>query len=242
VLAARGALAFVLGVAACSRSERPSYVDAVRADRPASYWRFGEADTSHGALDAIAGKDGAIQSGVTVRAPGALAHDADTAFAFDGVHGAVVIPNAYTFEGIAAFSVELWLSLGTGGASTQRISNHRIGDTGWRLVRTEPQRIAFERWNNAVLLGAAAADLPIGTYAHVVGRYDGATIAIYVDGELRASAPDAHAIDHFEQTLVWGAGNVGDIDFFVGNIDEPAIYDFALAPDRIAAHHAAGAD
>jgi hypothetical protein len=240
VLAAR--VAFVLGVAACSRPSGPSYVDAVRADRPGSYWRFDEANTSQGAHDPIARKDGAILPGVSLRAPGALAHDADTAFAFDGLHGAVVVPNVYTFEGTAPFSVELWLSLGTGGASIQRISNHRIGDTGWRLVRTEPQRIAFERWNKAVLLGAAAADLPIGTYAHVVGRYDGATIAIYVDGELRASEPDEHPIDHFEQTLVWGAGNVGDIDFFVGRIDEPAIYDFALAPDRIAAHHAAGAD
>ena len=45
----------------------------------------------------------------------------------------------------------------------------------------------------------------------------------------------------FSAPLVWAAASTGVIDFFSGKLDEAAIYDFALAPDRIARHYAAGA-
>lgn len=130
-----------------------------------------------------------------------------------------------------------------GGPPIQRICTHRIGPshTGWRLLRDQPQRVTFEHWSGDVLLGGVSADLPTSVYSHVVGRYDGASVAIYVDGVMRQAAPDAHDIAPFQTVLQWGAGGAGSEDFFLGRLDEAAIYDAALAPERSAAHHAAGA-
>lgn len=240
---ARGsALALLLSTTTCTRAETPSYPETVRADHPSSYWRFGEAEASSGARDELGVASGKIIApGVTTNAEPAIGADPDRAFAFDGVRGAVVAPDVYTFEGRHAFTIELWIAPATGGAPLQRICNHRIGPkhTGWRVIRDQPGRVTFERWSDDALLGGVSAEVPIGIYSHLVARYDGASIELYVDGVLRQAAPDTHDLARFAQALVWGAGNVGDIDFFAGRLDEAAIYDFALAPERIAAHHAA---
>lgn len=231
-----------LALLACSPTEKrsPSYAEVVRADRPASYWRFGEASGSLAAHDELGVADGKVQGGVT-RAPGTISGDPDGAFAFDGMRSSVVLPDLYTFEGKHPFAIEVWIAPIAAGTPIQRICNHRIGPahTGWRLLRDQPQRITFERWSGDVVLGTVSAEVPLDKYSHIVARYDGATVEIYVDGLLRQAAPDAHDIALYKQALVWAAGNVGDEDFFVGRLDEAAIYDFALAPDRIAAHHAA---
>ena len=232
----------VLSMAACSHADRQTYAEIVRADRPASYWRFGELEASLGARDELGVADGKVLTGVSTKAAPAIAGDPDPAFAFDGAHGAVVLPSIYNFEGRHPFSIEVWIAPAPGGPQIQRICNHRIGPlhTGWRLVRDQPGRVTFERWSGDLLLGGVSAAVPVGIYSHVVARYDGATIELYVDGALRAAAPDAHDIAPFTQALVWGAANVGDLDFFAGSLDEAAIYDDALPPERIAAHHAAG--
>ena len=240
-LARGGALALLLSTTTCTRAENPSYPETVRADGPSSYWRFGEGEASMGARDELGVADAKIADGVTTNAEPAIGADPNRAFAFDGLHGAVVAPDRYTFEGRHAFTIELWIAPAAGGAPLQRICNHRIGPkhTGWRLVRDQPGRVTFERWSGDALLGSVSAEVTIGVYSHLVARYDGASIELYVDGVLRQAAPDAHDLARFAQALVWGAGNVGDIDFFAGRLDEAAIYDFALAPERIAAHHAA---
>lgn len=242
-VAFRAALAapLAIGLDACSRTE-PSYSEVVLQDQPASYWRFDDSDPSKPAHDEQGVADAKVQSGVGMRAVGAIAGDLGAAFSFDGIHGAVILPDLYGFQGTHPFTVEVWIAPAGGGPPIQRICNHRIGPshTGWRLVRDQPQRVTFERWSGDVVLGAVSADIPSDIYSHVVARYDGAAVAIYVNGALRQSTPDAHPIAPFQTGLLWGAGGTGNLDFFLGTLDEAAIYDSALPPERIAAHHKAG--
>ena len=231
-----------LAVVRCASKAPPSYVDLVRADHPVSYWRFDERDPSPSAHDGVGQVDASLRGGVTLGAAGALAGDSNRAFAFDGSTGLVVGPDVYAFDGTHPFTVEVWIAPDAGGLPVQRICNHRFGlpHTGWRMILDETKHVVFDRWSGDVQLGAVLAAIPVGVYSHVVGRYDGAALTLYVDGDLRQSAPDAHPIAPFSAPLVWAAASTGVIDFFSGKLDEAAIYDFALAPDHIAQHYAAG--
>lgn len=223
------------------------YSSVVAADRPVSYWRFGDspgdrandAASDASARDELGRANGTRAGGVTTGAPGAVAGDPNGAFAFDGKTGVVVAPDVYAFEGTRPFSVEVWIAPArTGGSPLQRIVNHRVGPphTGWRLVLDETKRVVFDRWNEEVSVAAIAGPLPLDAYTHVVGVYDGAELALYLDGKLAAKVPDTHAIGPFAAKLTWGAASTSTLDFFAGRLDEAAIYDFALGADRVAAH------
>ena len=241
--------ALVLGVAAAGAfacggaGTITTYADTVSADHPTSYWRFGDpAGDAARARDETGAAPAALTDGVTRGVPGALAGDTDTAFAFDGAHGSVVGPDVDAFAATAPFSVEVWMAPEPGGLPIQRICNHRFGTphTGWRLFVDEAKRVAFERWSGDAILGAVGAAVPLGSWSHVVATYDGATLALYVNGALAQSTPDAHPIAPFAAPLVWAASSTDVIDFYSGRLDEGAIYDHALAPDRVARHHAVG--
>ena len=178
--------------------------------------------------------------GVKRGALGALG-DADTAFEFDGFTGVVVAPDIYSFGEKSPFSVEVWVAPAQGGLPLQRICNHRVGPphTGWRLVLDDTKRVLFERWSNEASSTAASRPIPIGVYSHVVGRYDGRTLELFVDGVLVSSVPDPHAIGPFAAALTWGAASTSTLDFFSGRLDEAAIYEHALGSDRVAAHFSA---
>ncbi len=218
------------------------YAELVASDGPTSYWRFGDVTGRSDVRDETGRVPAARTSGVSAGAPGAIAGDADTAFAFDGARAAVVAPDVDGFQGTAPFTVEVWIAPKEGGLPIQRICNHRLGPphTGWRLFLDETKRVAFERWNDDVILGAVSAPLPVGTYSHVVARYDGAELALFVDGARVSSVPDTGRIGAFSAPLTWGAASTVALDFFTGSLDEGAIYDRALEADRIAAHYRRG--
>ena len=236
-------MSFWLGaMAACSppNDEAPrAYADLVRADRPASYWRFGDVEGT-AARDETGQAPGAISAGVKRGVEGALG-DASSAFEFDGATGVVVAPDIYPFGDRLPFAVEVWIAPSPGGLPLQRICNHRVGPphTGWRLVLNATKRALFERWSNEVSTTAMSAPLPTGVYSHVVARYDGRTLDLFVDGVLASSVPDEHVIGPFAAPLTWGAASTSTLDFFSGRLDEAAIYEHALGTDRVAAHFAA---
>jgi hypothetical protein len=85
------------------------------------------------------------------------------------------------------------------------------------------------------------AELADGRPHHLVATYDSFTgrKALFIDGRLR------HAHDYPVGTMILSGGpvaatigNHGDGEPFTGVIDELAIYDFALTPQEVAAHHA----
>ena len=90
----------------CADASR-SYRDAVMCDRPAAYWRFGEAAGSV-AADEMGQHAGAYLGGVALGVPGAIAGDGNTAAHFDGATGYVSFGNVFGFEG-SPFSVEAWV-------------------------------------------------------------------------------------------------------------------------------------
>lgn len=211
------------------------YASVVRADAPASMWRF-----EGNAHDEFA-RANAETTNVTY-VDGAL-HDKSKAARFDG-SSIVAAPDVYAFTGNAPFTIEMWLAPDARGGDTQRVCNHRQGEpmhTGWLLYLDKRTRAVFERWDRDAIVGRVSADIGLDVYSHVVVRYDGAELAMYLDGDRKDAVADAHALGTFAAPLTWGVSSTQVLDFFTGRIDEAAIYERALDPTRIRAHYEAGA-
>jgi hypothetical protein len=192
------------------------YVAAVRADSPIGYFRLDET-AGVDAIDFTGGASGTYLGNVALGQPGAFP-DAGTSVGFDGNDSAVSLANRFDFTGMTAFSLEAWIQPSFQGTF------HEIGSR-WQQP---PDRAGFTWWQDGAGLGferdastmqaqlvAYDAAFVENQWAYVVATYDGTTMAIGAAN-----------------------GNAGNATF-LGNIDEYAIYDHALTPQRVSAHYAA---
>ena len=76
-------------------------------------------------------------------------------------------------------------------------------------------------------------------WTHVAGTFDGATLRLYANGELKYSAPTKHPrISQSEYPFVIGrSNNVKGLGYFQGMIDDVKVYRRALSPDEIRASY-----
>ncbi|GAC1529789.1 MAG: hypothetical protein NVS3B10_26210 [Polyangiales bacterium] len=76
----------------------------------------------------------------------------------------------------------------------------------------------------------------IGDWKHVVATYDGALLHLYVDGALRATDNDARASSLAGVPLFVACGDAFHDTVIKGDLDEVAVYDKALSPERVLIH------
>jgi hypothetical protein len=239
------ALAGSLAVPAAASASR--YSDAVDADRPSSYWRFSE--TSGGvARDSTGRRD--LETHVSSPTDvwgrtGALAGDPDPSLWLPGTSvyptRTALYGNSYdlSFNGRNPFTLEAWIRPERLNAQTLRVfsSEDRHTTTGTLLgVRSDGivfSRFAANRWNT--VKAPAVKD----RWQHVVATYDGTTMRLYVDGQLRASAASVHPNPLYFVWFIIGAKE-NEWLFYGGGIDEAAVYMHALSPQRVAAHYEIG--
>lgn len=235
----------------CSSTDASkTFVDELTRDSPASWWRFGERDPSQPARDELGVANGSYRpSGVTLGAPGALARDANTAMATDGINGGMEAPgDAYDFGGTAPFAIEVWVSAKAShdpAFPIQRIATHRTAAplTGWRLYFDGQLRVVFERWDHDVMVSSVTSKpRPPDEFSHVVVSADGSTVTLFVDGVAEADAPEGTiAIGASAANLSWAAkSDHFSNEFLSGVVDEGALYTHPLATDRVRAHYLAG--
>jgi len=113
-------------------------------------------------------------------------------------------------------------------------------DTGYRLAAWygNPTGNAIELFDSQGIQHIVDdGELPlVGSWTHVAAVWDGATISLYRNGELTGSAPFTGSISPSTNDLFIGVNPVlGKQGYFVGRIDEVAIYDRALSPAEIRA-------
>ena len=77
--------------------------------------------------------------------------------------------------------------------------------------------------------------LPHGAYSYVAATYDGATMRLYVNGLDVGDSPSTRALPDSPDLHL----QVGGICGVPGSLDEVALYDYALPPARVRAHHQA---
>jgi hypothetical protein len=79
---------------------------------------------------------------------------------------------------------------------------------------------------------SASSPLPVNTWSHLAGTYDGTSMNLYLNGLLVASRPQTGAIDSSAGTLSIG-GNPVYGENWTGLIDEVRIYNRALSQSEI---------
>jgi hypothetical protein len=190
--------------------------------------------------------DGTYVNGVTLGSAGTAA-DGDPAAGFDGTDDHVDVGDVFDFPGTAPFSAEFWIRIPDTAVegwqapvSTGTLSAPRQGWQFWLAHDTSPFGIAnvhtigLQRWRDGTHdPSTSTTQLAAGVWYHIAGTYDGATIRLYVNGHLEHSRSSTLALLPDAAPLRFGGVDAG---FLQGDLDEVAIYDHALDPDRVRAH------
>lgn len=210
----------------------------VLVDRPVSYWRLGDPASATTAAD-LTGANAGSYNGVTLEAAGAVPGDNSAGF---GGAGVVSIAASTTLNLSGAMSVEAWVKPGVAGQNGG-IFEKTIGggvNTQYSLL-IEGGRIEFRGKPAATgYVTAMGPALAAGSWAHVVGTFDGATLRLYVNGAEVASAAAATLANGSGPAFIGRLGAEGGsqgILPFNGNIDEVAVYQSALSGPRVLAHY-----
>jgi hypothetical protein len=228
-----------------------SYVASVGADHPVVYLRLDETmgmlavDRSGLGNDATYMTIGAGMIGYAT--PGALRSDPDPAVALNGAgslgtgdQAQIQLPGAFNpFTG--DFTVEVWVnprSFPIGGWNEGIFLFEEYLVAGFRIGWSTPGAPAL--WTNegggsSGVTGSTA--MMLSAWNYVVVTKAGAQVTIYLQGDVVASSPIVYVTPSTAAENCLGACHGMPTD---GSYDELAIYDYALPPDRVAAHYAAG--
>jgi hypothetical protein len=210
-----------------------SYRDHVLADGPSAYWRLGELSGTSAASETSA-DTGTYLKGAVLGAAGAVVADSDTAVDFDGINDTVSVPSSTTLNPTGRLSLELWARPNGLPAGTSTL----MRKDGQYLVRlTSTGAVLLRLWNGASQkdLQTPAGLVTSGAWNQVVATWDGTTMAVYVNGAVRATTPYVGPVSTTSNPLTL-ASSVTTNDFFKGRLDEAAVYPSALSAARVRDH------
>jgi hypothetical protein len=218
---------------------RITYRAAVLADQPLGYWRLADSDTT--ARDETGRADGTYDSSCQHNTAGALTGDTDTATTFGG-QCTLSLGDGFAFAGNAPFTIELWLATDMIG-STQFVAmkESRGASTpidGYAIV-VDQSHLYAERIVATNNRGAGVFTLPATGFMHVAFVYDGSTLLLYGDGIPSNPSADPRPLNTYVSPLAI-SGLPGFGERVHGSIDEVAVYDHALAAERLQLHHDIG--
>jgi len=219
-----------------------AYRATIIGDGPVAYYRL--SDTGNVAKDEISGHNGTV-IGTLSHGPGAIAGDSDGALVGTG-QGWIDIAQIYPFTGNATYSIEAWVapqqsSTLTGVLSRNIATPGNPPVDGYSLYSGNGALSPIMgRWLTNNQESASGPGLTPGTFAHVVGTYDGMTLRVYVNGVLVGNGSSTQMLSAPSTDLAIAATRNGTYGYFVGSLDEIALYDKVLPIERIAAHYAAG--
>jgi hypothetical protein len=240
-----------------------NYLSILLSDQPVALYRFEEADgaiaanSAPGVEDAAASADGAY-IGQRPSVMGALAADttaSNRAARFDGTSSLITVQaNPDVLDITGAISLEMWIRPLAGGESTQCIVAKgdfapNNGDNSWYVVYfAKPAgggRIRFGVGGGLARLDQSG-EIPADKFTHLVVTFDphaaGNNTHFYIDGELnRAGRIDVRPTSRSGQRLTIGGLSYDPdkepfIQHFCGDLDELAIYQHVLEPDRVRVH------
>jgi hypothetical protein len=138
-----------------------------------------------------------------------------------------------------AITISAWI-YALDWSSNRRIVQKGLNDNQYRLT-AEGGILKFELLQ--VTFGSIATALPsTSQWHHVVGTYDGGTIAIYIDGALANSTGATGSMFTSTDDVFIGtkSGSTAG-DFFDGKIDDVRIYNRGLSATEVAALYKSGA-
>lgn len=219
-----------------------AYRDVVLADNPAGYWRLNEAAGPSAADATGKGHTGTYTGTIFYSQQGPLLETGDYSLFLNG-SGAVTIGTAADLNtGAGPMTIEAWILQGT-GVTGPIIEYGNAADWGPHLWVFPT---AADLWYNpAEVAGISPGLAGVGVlgalwvWHHVVAVYTGSLTYLYCDGKQITSASCSGPVKGpYPPNIGFRAMSPGT--YYVGRIDEVAIYNSALSPARVQAHFAAG--
>jgi Concanavalin A-like lectin/glucanases superfamily/Immunoglobulin domain len=209
-----------------------------------SWWR-----AEGNANDSVGTNHGTLVAGITF-----TGGKVGQAFHLDGTDQYVQIADSPSLKP-ANVSVEAWVKLDTlvtPGANIpgQQIivfkKNTRSGNfEGYTLLK---DRVSGQDCFSFAIASAGglqvhalSSTIPqVGTWYHLVGTYDGATVRLYVNGVMEGNAYAGFPLDYGTRPVFFGRTGEFWVANFGGSMDEVSIYNRALTADEIQALDTAG--
>lgn len=227
-------------------SAAEAYPARVLADGASLYWRYDEG-TSTFAADTGAGLDnGFLRNTPAYRQSPAAVAGPSTAIGFNGTN-----QYAYSNERHAQpikFSVETWIKTTTTrggkiiGFGNRTMQNSNQYDK--HVYMRNDGRLVFGVYSGGTRTVTTTGAYNDGAWHHVVATQGSSGMALYVDGQLRASNILFSGNESYNGYWRVGGDNLASwpnrptSDFFAGQIDETAVYPTALSSSTISAHYA----
>lgn len=194
----------------------------------------------------VAGPSGTYKNTPSLAAPGLILGDTDTAVLFRSAQSeyvAVPVEDTDIFVSANSLTVECWVKPTTVASEQVLVSGPFRSASSlpiFRLGFTGSGDPYFATLAGGTANGGAGL-ITAGVIHHLVGVYDGANTRIYVNAVEEDSESSAAVIPNPDGTFVNIGRNSGGTAFYAnGVIDEVAIYERALSPDRVLAHYLAG--
>jgi hypothetical protein len=223
------------------------YAAAVLADNPVAYYRFEETsgtvahDSSGHGLDATYGAN--VTLGVAGLAGGGFAaqFDGTTTGGFEHIVHLAATTSLEPTE----ISIECWASMASQQTNISLVS---YGDDitppyePWVLFANAAYPQAYVVAGDAGVGVGSPTALQLQTTHYLATTYDGSMLRLFVDGAQVNAVATTGPIGNYDSVngLGIGSGGSGTRAAFDGVIDEVAIYDTVLSPQRITLHYAAG--
>ena len=175
------------------------------------------------------------------------------ALQFDGSGQGVVIAGNFRDARMPRrkFSVEAWVRVDepqTWGGIIGAIQDNGDFERGWLLGYRESKfsfALAGAEGNGRLTYLTANTDFAVRTWRHVAATYDGATMALYVNGKPVAESKQQAGDIHYPPQAFYEIGAYHDKDEhhrLRGAIHEVAVYDDVLSAQDIAARYELKAD
>jgi hypothetical protein len=220
-----------------------SYAAAVLATVPAAYWRLNESNGPT-VFDCLSTNNGTASAAVIFDVTGAIPNDLDTACHFDASNSDKVDVGYNPALNSSAFSFECWARV-TGGSNTTAspLTSRNAPTTQGYYVQVSSNNV----WKfcsgtgiNNLWHTLSGPTVTPGRWTHLAGTYSGTGKTFYVNGLSVASAtvqfvPNTNAPLRLGAGVTEGSGS----DFFSGDVDEVAVYGYALSAAQVQTHYQA---
>ncbi len=136
-----------------------------------------------------------------------------------------------------AITVSLWCKFDSLSGEQNLLSKYELGGYGLDISSTGQMEFSVYVGGQYRVASESISNYTTGTWYHLVGVYDGATVKLYRNGVLRSSVNQTGSIG--TSSIPVSLGTNQDLsptvyrDFFDGTLDEVRIYSLALTSDEV---------
>lgn len=212
------------------------YYSTIMRDTPLRYYRLGERSGTIVYDSSSSGQNGTI-NGTVLYNDSSLIQGSLGSMGFVAANAAYIsVPTTGLPTGASPWTLEAWIKL----FSVPTSGYYEIVSFGSGVTNEAPQLFVHNSqftcsiWSNGVSGGSAAT----ATIYHIAGRWDGTNLALFLNGQLIASSTS------YTPNVGLSWANIGadsnNEDFMDGDIQDVAIYGYALSADQIVHHYHAG--